>query len=78
MRSDAEILLKRISTMNIKDDYQKNTLYKHAILAFETLKIKKSLNTLRQANKEDLDELLKAFSGIDEVEAAHYYNIISK
>src|SRR5439155_22509342 len=56
-------------------DYKKE-LYKHGILAFETLALKNNLDALDEIDtKGDFDRVTSIFASMDELEAVHYWQI---
>ncbi|MBK8783161.1 MAG: hypothetical protein IPO22_15445 [Anaerolineales bacterium] len=72
----ARVLFGKIEAFPISDPIYKKELYKHGILAFETLALKDSLSTLDHIQSNEDFEIIKSiFSSIDELEAVHYYQI---
>ena len=75
-RKYAKSLLGRIAGFPVEDDELRRTLYRHGILAFETLAAKDNLDALtRIESHADLGRLLDLFKDFDELEAAHYWHI---
>lgn len=75
-RKYAKSLLGRIAGFPIEDDELRRTLYRHGILAFETLAAKDNLDALERVESDaDLKRLLELFKDFDELEAAHYWHI---
>ncbi len=75
-RKYAKSLLGRIAGFPVEDDELRRTLYRHGILAFETLAAKDNLDALEKIESgADLKRLLELFKDFDELEAAHYWHI---
>lgn len=75
-RKFAKSLLGRIAGFPVEDDELRRTLYRHGILAFETLAAQDNLDALNKLESHtDLQRLLDLFKDIDELEAAHYWHI---
>lgn len=75
-RQFAKSLLGRIAGFPVEDDELRRTLYRHGILAFETLAARDNLDALNKIESDvDLERLLDLFKDIDELEAAHYWHI---
>ena len=75
-RKYAKSLLGRIAGFPVEDDELRRTLYRHGILAFETLAAKDNLDALKKIESHaDLERLLELFKDFDELEAAHYWHI---
>lgn len=72
----ARVLFGKIEAFPISDPIYKKELYKHGILAFETLALKDNLSTLEHIrNNDDFEIIRSIFASIDELEAVHYYQI---
>ncbi|MGB3087052.1 MAG: heat-shock protein, partial [Phycisphaerae bacterium] len=72
----ARSLLGRIAGFPIEDDELRRTLYRHGILAFETLAAQDNLDALKNLKSDtDLARLLDLFKDFDDLEAAHYWHI---
>ncbi len=73
----AEKLFGKLESLNVPDPVAKKELYKASILAFEKLALKNALSILDSLETEkDFDLIAGLFKDIDELEAAHYYQII--
>lgn len=73
----AEQLFGKIESFRIKDLSARRELYKYGILAFERMRLDKSLSLLDKVETDkDLDILLAVFKDIDGVEAALYHQIV--
>ena len=76
-KSYARKLFRSIESLPMPDEKPKNELYKQSILAFETLALKGNLEALNQLNDSfAADKFQSIFNGLDDLEAAHYYQIV--
>ena len=57
---------------------EKKTLFKHSILAFESLKLKNALGTLDGISPESLDAFLSIAGKLEDIEASYYYQIVKQ
>lgn len=72
----AKSLFSKIEAMPIPDHSYKKELYKHGILAFETLALTDRLSTLEKfETTNDFEALLSIYADLDALEAVHYYQI---
>jgi len=72
----AKQLFGKIESLPIADTRSKSELYKASILAFEKLSLTGQLSALDEISTEEgFDALLSIFQSVDELEAAHYYEI---
>jgi histidine kinase/DNA gyrase B/HSP90-like ATPase len=72
----ARKLFAKIESFPIQDSSYKKELYKHGILAFETLALRDNLGALDNVETTEDFELLKSiFGDMDELEAVHYWQI---
>lgn len=78
-REQAKKLFKTIDTLHFDSDNkdEKRTLVKQAVLAFEQLKIRDSLNSIDNITNANELELVSIFSRLNEMEAILYYDIVS-
>ncbi len=78
-REQAKKLFKTIDTLHFDSDNkdEKRTLIKQAVLAFEQLKIRDSLNNIDNITNANELELVSVFSRLNEMEAILYYDIVS-
>ena len=60
------------------DDNQRMDLYKYSVLAFESLMYKDRLSALESLTPENIHEVTKVFAELAEIEASHYYQIVSE
>ena len=75
-RKFAKSLLGKIASFPVQDADFRRTLYRHGILAFETLAARDSLDALAQIESDaELERLLELFKEFDDLEAAHYWHI---
>lgn len=73
----ARSLFGKIESFPVKDADYKRQLYKHGILAFQTLALRENLSVLENINTEDeLNLFAQIFASIDELEAVHYHEIV--
>lgn len=76
-RRFAERMLARVETFKFVDDASKTELYKASILGFERLALRDSLSALERLEKqEDFDATMRVLASVDELEAAHYHQIV--
>jgi hypothetical protein len=72
----ARQLFGKIESFPVADSDVKRELYRQSILAFETLALKENLSALDQiTSQQDLKVFASVFSGMDELEMVHYYQI---
>jgi histidine kinase/DNA gyrase B/HSP90-like ATPase len=75
-RKYARKLFGDIESFPIEDPNYKKELYKHGILAFETLALQDNLDALDKVDSDaDFDLLMAIFASMDELEAVHYWQI---
>ncbi len=73
----AKKLFAKIESFPVSDPGFKKELYKHGIMAFETLTLKDSLSTLDKIKTEDqVETLIEIVKHMDTLEAAHYHQIV--
>lgn len=73
----AEKLFGKIESLKIPDQTAKRELYKASILAFERLALNNALSILDKLETEqDFSIITNLFTSIDDLEAAHYYQIV--
>lgn len=72
----ARKLFAKIESFPIQDAAYKKELYRHGILAFETLALKDNLDALDSVKTaEDFEVIKSIFADMDELEAVHYWQI---
>lgn len=59
----------------ITDPEHKRHMYTHGVLAFESFRYKDSLDSLNSISIENLDEFLKVFKELEEIESTLFYQI---
>ena len=75
-RKYARVLFGKIESFPIANPEYKRELYKHGILAFETLALNDNLETLEHIDTEkDFELVTSVFASMDELEAVHYWQI---
>jgi hypothetical protein len=73
----AERLFAKIESFPVSDPEYKRTLYKHSILAFETLALQENLTALDSfESPANLSALTEIFRDIDALEQVHYHSIV--
>jgi hypothetical protein len=73
----AKLLFEKIESVPIPDPQYKRELYRHGILAFETLALKQNLGALEQiTSPEEFERLKSVFSALDSLEMIRYYQIL--
>src|SRR5205807_5562267 len=75
-RKQAEKLISIIEGMPIADEEDKKILFKHGIMAFETLALKGNLDALSKVTEHDHKTLAAIFESLGDLEAAHYSQIV--
>jgi hypothetical protein len=74
----AQKLFQKIESFPLSDQDAKKELYKHGIIAFETLALKDKLSMLDEIRTDDQFDTLQALMGqIDSLEATLYLDIVS-
>jgi hypothetical protein len=72
----AKKLFGTIGSLDISNEDDKREVYKHGIIAFQTLALRDNLSVLENIDTERQFDLFKSIiSGADELEAFHYYEI---
>lgn len=71
----AQSLFGKINQLTIDSEEEKRRLYKHSILAFESLRYKENLDALEKITPEKLDVFSKIIIDLDDIEASLYYQI---
>lgn len=69
----AEKLISTIEGMPVADQEDKKELFKHGIMAFETLALKGNLEALSETPTFDVEGLKSIMSAMEDLEIAHYY-----
>ena len=74
-KKKAEKLIASIEGMPISDDDSKKELFQHGIMAFETLALKGTLETLDRYTTINVDEFREILSVMGDLDAAHYFQV---
>ncbi|MFL5560789.1 MAG: ATP-binding protein [Gemmatimonadaceae bacterium] len=76
-RKYAKQLFGKIESLALPDPSAKKELYRQSIMAFETLALKNNLGALAAIeDPNEVERLTSIFAGMQELEAAHYYQIV--
>jgi len=75
MRKQAADLFGRINQVPVEEESERNSLFAHGVLAFETFRYRNSLDKLQAINVENLPMLKEVFGKLDDIEATLYYQI---
>lgn len=62
----------------IVDTEQKQDLFKHSVLAFESFKYKQNLDALESVSVENIAEMSRLISEFDDIEATLYHQIVTE
>lgn len=71
----AKKLFGKINQLTVSSG-DKKTLFKHGILAFETLKLKNELSALDTIEPDGIDAFLQIAGKLEDIEATYYYQIV--
>jgi len=71
----AKKMFGRINEAEVENDERLFELFRYSVIAFESMKQKKTLNKLESLGALDIAAIGKVFNGIDEVSAMLYYQI---
>ncbi|MGB7201389.1 MAG: ATP-binding protein [Pyrinomonadaceae bacterium] len=74
-KKKAEKLIASIEGMPISDDDSKKELFQHGIMAFETLALKGTLETLDRYTTINADEFRGILRAMGDLDAAHYFQV---
>ena len=74
----AHAMFGKINQLTMDDEKYRIDLYKQSVLIFEKLQYKGLLDKLDQVSAEDIPALTEIFSGLDEIEAYLYYEIVQE
>ncbi len=75
-RNRATRIFGKINEMTIARPEDRTVLFKHGVLAFETLKAKENIDALDEITGENIVQFGKVFGNQDELEATFYYQIV--
>ncbi|WP_405414498.1 ATP-binding protein [Maribacter sp. Asnod1-A12] len=73
-KKKAKALFAKINQITV-DDNNRNTLFSHAVIAFESLRYKDALDALENVSVENIGEFVSVFKNFDDIEASLYYQI---
>ena len=74
-KKQAEKLIASIEGMPVSDDETKKELFKHGIMAFETLALRGNLEAFDKFTTITADQFKTLLEAMSELDAAHYYQI---
>jgi len=77
-RKRAKSLFGKINQLTIDSEDDRRRLFKHSILAFESLRYRENLDLLDKISADNLPAFTEAFSNLDDLEATLYYQIVSE
>lgn len=72
----AESLFGKINKLTIDSEEERRSLLKHGILAFESMRVKENLDALDALDGAMLEEFVRIFHDIDDIEATMYRQIV--
>lgn len=75
-RKKAERWVGRLNTIRTQGDNDKKELLKASILAFESYRRKQELDSLDDMGDDALDQVLKIFKSVDDLEVSYYGQIV--
>ena len=74
-RKQAKALLGKIGQLTLDED-ERSELYRHSVLAFESLNYRDSLSSLDSVSPDDIPVFARIFNELDDIEASLYYQIV--
>jgi hypothetical protein len=74
----ARSLFGKINQLTVDSDEEKRRLFKHSILAFESLRYKQNLEAIDALSPENLAAFANIFSDLDDIEATLYHQIVNE
>jgi hypothetical protein len=77
-RKRARSLFGKINQLTIDSEEERKRLFKHSILAFESLRYRENLDALDAVGPEDLVAFTSIFENLDDIEATLYYQIVNE
>ena len=75
-KTRARSLFGKINKLTVDSEIERRSLLKHGILAFESLRVKENLDALDALDGSQLEEFVKIFEDIDDIEATLYRQIV--
>lgn len=76
-QKQAKSLLGKIGQLTLEED-DRLELYRHSVLAFESLNYKDSLSALDRVSSENIQEFTRIFANLDKIEVSLYYQIVQE
>ena len=76
-QKQAKAMFGKIGKLTLEDD-ERIELYKHSVLAFETLRYKNALSILDKVSPENIHKFTEVFAELDDIEASLYYQIVQE
>ena len=76
-QKQAKSLLGKIGQLTLEED-DRLELYRHSVLAFESLNYKDSLSALDKVSSENIQEFTRIFANLDKIEVSLYYQIVQE
>jgi hypothetical protein len=76
-RKRARGLFGKINQITVDKEDDRRTLFKHGVLAFESLKYKQNLDALENIDVENISQFIEVIGHLDDLEATLYHQIIS-
>jgi len=74
----ARELFGTINQMSVEDQKKKRRIFKHSVLAFESLRYRDDLDRLERISPENVEQLADIFDDLDDIEATLYHQIVSQ
>ena len=76
-QKQAKSLLGKIGQLTLEEE-DRLELYRHSVLAFESLNYKDSLSALDKVSSENIQEFTRIFANLDKIEVSLYYQIVQE
>ena len=76
IKKRAESLFGKINQLTLASEQDRKSLLKHGILAFESMRVKENLDALDKLEGNELNEFIKIFDDIDDIESTFYRQIV--
>lgn len=77
-RRKANSLFGKINQLRVDSEDERRSLFKHAVLAFESLRYKENLEALDTISLDNLAALTEVFVNLDDIEATLYHQIVNE
>ncbi len=77
-RKRASSLFGKINQLTIDSEEDRKRLFKHSIIAFESLRYRENLEALDSISPENLTAFTEVFASLDDIEATLYYQIVTE